>query len=123
MTVSVPRFQPGDEIGCLATADIVGATYVKIAAASGGNEIQVVTAGAGDRPFGVAAFDVLAGQMVTVLRGRFVNHVTAGATITNKQEISVGALGKAVPTVTTDLVVGQATDDAISGALAEIASL
>ena len=67
---------------------------MKLAASKNPQVPTVVPCAAGDRPFGVAGWDVKNGQKVTVYR-RGVVSVTAGAALTAGKLATAGANGKA----------------------------
>jgi hypothetical protein len=88
-------FSSSDAITCEATAAITGKTFVKLVAGGKSQRPKIVTAGAGERPYGVAAWDAATGESVTVIRVGIIS-VTAGEAIASGDAIAVGALGKAV---------------------------
>jgi hypothetical protein len=107
--LSTPYYDEGDEITCYCSAAVTGKTFVKITGARqagnprqgvsdaivGGN-ITVGPAGAGDKPFGVAAYDAAVGNLVTVYRAPKIVPVTAGGAVTAGAPIDAGAGGQAV---------------------------
>jgi Uncharacterized conserved protein (DUF2190) len=88
-------FSSSDAITCEAAAPIVGKTFVKLAPGGRDQRPKVVTAGAGERPYGVAAWDAATGEALTIIRVGVIS-VTAGAALTAGAAIAVGAGGKAV---------------------------
>lgn len=108
-------------ITCEAKGAIVGKTFVKLAAGSTAQRPVVETAGAGDRPYGVASWDVADKDSVTIVR-RGVVSVTAGAALTVPVAVAVGADGKAVAVGASPAVAyGDLHGDVASGADAAIA--
>lgn len=88
-------FADSAAITCEAGAAITGKTFVKLAVGGRDQNPVVVPAGAGERPYGVAAWNVAQGEKVTVIR-RGVITVAAGEAISGGAAIAVGAGGKAV---------------------------
>ncbi|WNO25829.1 capsid decoration protein [Arthrobacter phage Altadena] len=114
-------FSDSSAITCKAKGALTGKTFVKLAAGSTDQEPVVETAGAGDRPYGVAAWDVADGEHVTIVR-RGVVTVTSGAALTVPAAIAVGANGKAVVVGASPAVAyGDLHGDAASGADAAVA--
>lgn len=122
--LATPLYEDGDELTCFCTANVTGKTFVKISAdrqaggfpagitdqITGGN-VSVAPAGAGDKVFGVAQYDQVSGNLVTVQRAIKVMPVTAGAAITAGQEVQSDASGHAIP-----LAAGKAAGLAIGNA-------
>lgn len=106
-------FNDSDRLTALAGADLTGKTFVKLAASTDPQVPAVVPCAAGDRPFGVAGWDVKNGEKVTVYR-RGVVSVTAGATITAGKIITAGASGKAAASAD-NVGYGFAIADAANG--------
>lgn len=142
---SIPFFEDGDDLPCIATVAITGKRLVQISAArqgtistggsattpdtgldttASGQRFQVAmaggagTAGAGKRVLGVALWDAAIGQEVTVKRGS-VMLVTCAANITAGQEVEVDANGKVIP-LNAGVAVGMALDTTASGGDATI---
>lgn len=88
-------FSDSDAITCHATAAITGKRFVKVVAGGKEQVPYIAPCGAGERPFGVAAFDVASGGKVTVIRKGVVS-VTAGTALTAPLAIASGADGQAV---------------------------
>lgn len=112
-------FTDSDKITCLAAENITGKTLVKLAPGGADQVPAVVTAGAGDTAYGVAGWDVVKGQKVTIYR-RGVLSITAGAAIKGGASVEAGAGGKAV-TASSGKPVGQVHADATNGADAAVA--
>lgn len=113
-------FAPGADVSGVATADIIGETFVKISGNRDGNgSLSVAPAGAGDRALGVAAWSAASGQIVRVARGGVVK-VTAGAAITAGAAVQSDANGKAIPAAA-GTVLGFAVNGAANGAVGEVA--
>ncbi|UGL61893.1 minor capsid protein [Arthrobacter phage EastWest] len=87
-------FSASDAITCEAAGPIVGKTFVVLAPGGRDQRPKVVTAAAGDRPYGVAAWDAATGEALTIIRTGVIS-VTAGAALT-PGAVAVGADGKAV---------------------------
>lgn len=110
------QFYPGTDLTARTNADVVGKTFVKIAAPMKSGNIVVATATAGAGIAGVAKYDAAANELVGVARGSSrVVTVTAGAPITAGTPIEVGESGKAIP-ATTGTTVGYAVDTAATDA-------
>jgi len=118
--VSLQYFETGD-VSFRASGAVTGKTFVQPAANQTGgpglstdleNLLVFKTCTAGQRPCGVAKYDVATGQGGGVhgQPGKIVP-VTAGAAITAGQEVEVGAAGSAIP-----LATGRAAGLAMSGA-------
>ncbi|WP_418345265.1 capsid cement protein [Rhodococcus pyridinivorans] len=110
-----PLFRPGRDVTVLATANVVGKTFVGV---SGNRDtasglIKAVTATAAAKAFGVAAYDAANGKTCPVIRAGIVP-VTAGGTIAAGAEVEVGASGRAV-TLASGKAVGYAVDGGTSG--------
>lgn len=114
-------FSDSSAITCKAKGALTGKTFVKLAAGSTAQAPVVETAGAGDRPYGVAAWDVADGESVTIVR-RGVVSVTAGAALTVPAAVAVGANGRAVVVGAAPAVAyGDLHNDVASGADAAVA--
>lgn len=111
-------FSDSDAITCVADTAITGKTLVKLAAGGADQRPRVTTAAAGDAAYGVAAWSVLAGEDVTIIRKGVVS-VTAGAAI-NPGPVQAGAGGKLAP-LSTGERVGHAHADAAANADAAVA--
>jgi hypothetical protein len=114
-------FSDSSAITCKASGAITGKTFVKLVAGSKDQAPVVATAGAGDRPYGVAAWDAASGESFTVVRKGVVS-VTAGAALTVPTAVAVGANGKAVVVGAAPAVAyGDLHGDVASGADAAVA--
>lgn len=108
---SFELFAGSRTITCEAGENIIGSRFVKLAPGGSSQKPKVVLCGAGERPFGVSAFDQVAGQGVSIHRvGTYT--VTAGEAITAPAPIASGAAGVAVAATGTALVAGQTWADA-----------
>lgn len=105
-------------VTCTAAAAITGKTLVKLAPGGTGQLPAVTTAGAGEPAYGVAAWSVVEGERLTVIR-RGVPGITAGAAIT-PGPVQTGADGKVVP-LAEGVRVGFAHADAANNAEAPTA--
>ncbi|GAB3535409.1 hypothetical protein GCM10027403_12970 [Arthrobacter tecti] len=114
-------FSKPDRVTCEAAAAVVGKTFVKLAPGGADQAPKVVTCGAGERPYGVAGWDVPAGKKVIVHRIGIIS-VTAGANLAGAAAVAVGAEGKAVPVAAAPAVAyGDAHADTTAGDDAAIA--
>lgn len=114
-------FSSSDAVTATASAPIKGKTFVKLVAGSKEQVPMIATAGAGDRVYGVAGWDVAKDESVTVFRTGILS-VTAGASLTVPSAITVGANGKAVAANgTTDAVLGDLHQDVAADADAAVA--
>lgn len=111
-------FSDSDAITCEAAANLTGCTLVKLAPGGEAQRPKVTTCGAGEAPYGVAAWDVKAGQTVTILRKGVVS-VKAGAAVTPGR-VQSDAAGKVVP-LSTGQPVGHAHADAATNTDAAVA--
>lgn len=84
-----------DSLTCKAGAAITGKRFVKLAAGGTDQVPVVVPCGAGERAYGVAAWDVPIGGKVTVVR-RSIATVTAGEALLSGDPVASGPDGKAV---------------------------
>lgn len=107
-----------DAVTCRATANITGKTLVKLAAGGAQTLPNVVTCAAGDAAYGVAAWSVVSGEHVTVIR-KGVPGITAGAAVT-PGPVQAGANGRVVPH-TTGIRIGMAHADAANNTDAVVA--
>ncbi len=105
-------YEPGRQITCLATGAIVAGTFVKISATrAAGDNISVVTCGAGQAAFGVALFACASGALVTVQPingGGVVGVVVGTGGVTFGQEVESDATGQAIA-FATGKILGMAT--------------
>lgn len=88
-------FSGSDAITCEAVGAVTGKTFVKLVAGGRDQRPKVSTCAAGDRPYGVAAWDAADKEGFTVLRVGVIS-VTAGEALGAGDHIAVGADGKAV---------------------------
>lgn len=88
-------FAGNDAVTGEAVGAITGKTFVKLVPGGTATRPKVSVAGAGERPYGVAAWTVATGESVTVLRAGVIS-VTAGEALLAADVIAVGAGGKAV---------------------------
>ncbi|ALY09661.1 hypothetical protein MARTHA_8 [Arthrobacter phage Martha] len=88
-------FSSADAITCEAVGAVSGKTFVKLVAGGRDQRPKVSTCGAGERPYGVAAWDAADKEGFTVIRVGVIS-VTAGAAIAAGDAIAVGANGRAV---------------------------
>lgn len=127
-----PLYEDATHLPCKASANVTGKTCVDISgnrdsgpglAATGATAgtYQVAPCAAGALAFGVAEFDALAGQMVTVARTPgMVVPITCSAAIAAGAEVEVGAGGTVIPHAA-GIVIGRCLTGAANGADAEIA--
>lgn len=115
-------FSDSDAVTCEAAAAITGKTFVKLTTGGKDQVPRVVTCGAGERPYGVAGWDVASGAKVTVIRKGILT-VTVGAALTAAAAVSVGADGKAVAAAVdgTTPIVGDVHADTALNADAAVA--
>lgn len=102
---AIPYFRPGVDVPCSAKGAVSGRTFVAFDSwpdpgpafpgASPDNNINVKTAVAATRAFGVAGWDAADKAKLTVIREGIVP-VIAGAAIAAGAEVEVGANGRAV---------------------------
>jgi hypothetical protein len=125
----IPLFDDGERITCAVTAAVTGGRFVKISGdiqggplldlstptspLTGGNLLKVAQCVAGDKAFGVAAYDgATVGDPIPVLNGPgYVVPMVAGAAITAGQEVQSDANGQPIP-----LAAGKSNGMAVSGA-------
>jgi hypothetical protein len=110
----LPKFLPGDSVPVVASATVVGGQLVTVAGAVAGDAATNVA--------GVAAFDVVSGGFLTVIRVG-VHRLVASATITIGQPLCAAANGQVRPWVAgTDAVsayIGRAWSAAAPAALVD----
>jgi len=107
-----------DAVTCTAAANITGKTLVKLAAGGTDQLPTVTTCAAGDVAYGVAAWTVLEGERVTVIRKGVVS-ITAGGALT-PGPVEAGA-GGTVVAATTGERVGHVHADAATNDDAAVA--
>ncbi|ALY09337.1 hypothetical protein FDH48_gp07 [Arthrobacter phage Jawnski] len=88
-------YSGSDAITCEAVGAITGKTFVKLVAGGKAQRPKVSTAGAGERAYGVAAWDAATGEALTIVRVGVIT-VTAGEALASGDYVAVGANGKAV---------------------------
>lgn len=122
----IPLFEDADRVTGKATAAITGKTFVKIS----GNKDATTSlysfapAGAGDVPFGVAAFDAAQDALVTVIAvtSGIIVPVTASGALVAGGSVKVAAGGKATASAVGDAgAFGTVMTGAADGTDAEIA--
>lgn len=102
----VPLYKPGDDITGKCTGVVTGKKFIKISAAHPGRGLQSTAAGntigiiqatvAGARNFGVAGWDGVLGDFVTVHRSGAVVPVVSGAAVTAGVEVECSADGRVI---------------------------
>jgi hypothetical protein len=113
----VPLFRPGGDVTANTTAAVVGKTFVDISATRSAvtGLVQVATATAAGRVFGVASLDAASGTRLVVIRNKgAIVPVTAGGTIAFGAAVEVGTAGKAV-TLASGVAVGRAVEAGTNG--------
>lgn len=132
MPECIPFYEPGQQITAHVEADVLGCRMVAISdpkqgpqtdvlsTTAEGQNIVVSPCAADAKPFGVAAYDAVAGKKVGVISGPgFIVPVTADGAITAGAEVEVGAAGK-VKVYADGIKAGLAVDTVADGALAKI---
>jgi predicted RecA/RadA family phage recombinase len=118
MPDATPYWDPADTITCHAEVAVTGKRFVTLSGPRVNGLPQVSPAAAGSKIFGVALFDVAAGQAVTVARVG-IWPVTAGAALTANNSVTSDANGQAVVVAgaagTVQHAAGAAVDDAAAG--------
>ena len=115
MPTSVPHVQPGQSITAVALTDLVGGRYVAVRGTPVDGNVRVgYPAASGDPVLGLTAYDVKAGQRVTLWTAGVLD-IEAGATITAGTHLQANATGQAIP-LASGTRVGTSWDDAASGA-------
>lgn len=123
-------FYETSDVTFTATAAVTGKTFIApsanresgpgLSATPEGSNYKMATCGAGDKPFGVARYDVAkdakGGAIGTP--GRIVP-VTTGGAIAAGDEVEVGSAGKAIK-LASGIAVGLCVSGAASGAEAEV---
>lgn len=97
MPESIPKYRPGAEITCHASAALTGGRMVAISGAPTGGNPTVGVPAAGARVFGVAAQDSASGAKVGVhvAPGQVVP-IEAGATLAPNDIVESNASGQAI---------------------------
>lgn len=112
-------FSDSDAITANPTANLTGGQLVKLAAGGTARVPNVTPAAAGDPVYGVAAWDVVANERVTVLR-KGVFDLPVGSTAVTPGPVQADANGRVIPR-TTGQIVGYAHNDAAPGDFAAVA--
>ena len=115
----VPKFAPGAAVTFVAEEAIAGGQVVETGTA---NRSVKVAAAASAKAIGTAAFDVLAGDRLTVHLGALVDTAPAAATIAVGAKVEAGAGGK-IQTATTGQVLGIALTGGAANAVIEFVRL
>jgi len=118
----VPIYESGDRVSIVADGAISGRRGVKINASKGvgfpGGNVHAVQAVAGDRPDGIAVWDLATGETGSMIREGVVP-VDAGATVTAGQQVMLDATGRVITWTfaasNANFVVGKAWTDATVG--------
>lgn len=122
---AIPFYEDGDELTCtVITANVTARTLVKIAgdlAADG--TFQITPAGAGDRALGVAMWDAVIGQRVTVhtISGHNIMPITQVGALAANDPVKPAAAGKCTKASAGDNSVGICLTSSADGADAMIA--
>ena len=119
-----PRFEPGREVTCRTSADVIGGRIVAITGAPVDGLTRVAHAANGNAaPYGVAARDKASGTDVMVFRPTAgIVPITVGAgAITAGQPVMAGAAGVAVPATAGKFAIGQAVNDAAATGVVDVA--
>jgi hypothetical protein len=134
VNLASPFYEEGDEVTCYCSAAVTGKQFVKISGArqaggptggvtdatTGGN-VTVAPAAAGDKVFGVAAYNAALGALVQVWRYNHIVPVTTGAVaLTAGMEVQSDANGNAI-VLAAGKAAGLCIDNAAIGADAQIA--
>jgi hypothetical protein len=108
----VAFYDAGEDVTCHVEAAVTGKKLVKISdpiqagsaglssTTTGGNPV-VSPCGAGEQPFGVAAYDAAIGAKVPVIRGKKVLPLVSGAAITAGARVMSDSTGRVVTYVGT----------------------
>lgn len=120
MADHLPKFKPGQAVTFTAEGTITGGQVVEV----GATDRSVKVAGAAStKAIGTAAFDVIAGDLVTVHLPGPVDTAKAAAAIARGASVEAGAAGT-VQTATTGRVLGVAlTAATAAGDVIEIARI
>lgn len=113
----IPLYEPGKRITVVADGAISGRRAVKVNASKGqgfpGANLHVIQAVAGDRPDGIAIWDLVLNEVGGMIRDGVVP-IDAGATVTAGQEVQVDATGRVI-TLAAGKSIGKAWTDATVG--------
>jgi predicted RecA/RadA family phage recombinase len=116
----VPLYEPGKRITIIADGAINGRRAVKTNASKGqtfpGANLHVIQAVAGDRPDGIALWDLASTETGGMIRDGVVP-IDAGASVTAGTQVMVDATGRVVLYVVagTNYPIGKAWTDATVG--------
>lgn len=116
----IPLYEPGKRITIVADGAISGRRAVKVNASKGqgfpGANLHVIQAVAGDRPDGIATWDLATTEVGAMIRDGVVP-VDAGATVTAGQQVMLDATGRVITYVVagTNYPIGKAWTDATVG--------
>lgn len=116
----IPLYEPGKRITIVADGAISGRRAVKVNASKGqsfpGANLHVIQAVAGDRPDGIACWDLATTETGSMIRDGVVP-IDAGATVTAGQQVMVDATGRVITYVVagTNYPIGKAWTDATVG--------
>lgn len=95
----VPLYESGDRVTIVADGAVSGRRAVKVNASKGvsfpGGNLHVIQAVAGDRPDGIAVWDLATGEVGGMIREGVVP-VDAGATVTAGQQVMIDATGRVI---------------------------
>jgi hypothetical protein len=111
-------FSDPSAITAKASGAITGKRFVKLVAGGTFQQPKVALCGAGEQPFGVSAYTVADGEVLTVQQVSTWT-VTAGENLTAPAQIQSDATGKAVA-LTTGKRAGQIHQDAVLNADAAV---
>lgn len=113
----VPLYESGDRVTIIADGAISGRRGVKVNASKTltfpGANLHVIQAVAGDRPDGIAAWDLATGETGGMIREGVVP-VDAGASVTAGQQVQLDATGRVI-TLAAGFAIGKAWTDATVG--------
>lgn len=112
-----PLYEPGKRITIVADGAVSGRRAVKTNASKGmgfpGANLHVIQAVAGDRPDGIACWDLATTETGQMIRDGVVP-IDAGATVTAGQEVQIDATGRVI-TLAAGKSIGKAWTDATVG--------
>jgi hypothetical protein len=114
----IPLYEPGKRITIVADGTVSGRRCVKVNASKTpgvfpGANLHVIQAVAGDRPDGVALWDLASTETGVMIRDGVVP-IDAGASVTAGQEVQVDATGRVI-TLAAGKSIGKAWNDATVG--------
>lgn len=105
----IPFKEDGERVTCTPTTAVTGKQFVKISGnANADGTYSIAPAGAGEKVFGVAAWDAAIGQKVTVvaITSGHIVPVKASGALTAGVSVKSGALGVAVAATAADKSYG-----------------